>query len=104
MASSRRPRMECIDDRAPPAVPSGSDRLPKASPAMGQRGCAPAAVDQGDDVVPDGDHRAFGCLPLLCTIFAERNGRGVSDPTRGTAKIFAPQRGTIKDVHVKEGE
>jgi len=29
---------------------------------------------------------------------------GYLTPTRGTAKIFAPQRGTIKDVHVKEGE
>src|SRR5262245_43910818 len=29
---------------------------------------------------------------------------GYLTPTRGTAKIFAPQRGTIRDVHVKEGE
>jgi membrane fusion protein len=29
---------------------------------------------------------------------------GYLTPTRGTAKIFVPQRGTIRDVHVKEGE
>lgn len=29
---------------------------------------------------------------------------GYLTPTTGTAKIFAPQRGTIKDVHVKEGD
>src|SRR4051812_15337626 len=28
---------------------------------------------------------------------------GYLTPTRGTAKIFAPQRGTIKEVHVEEG-
>jgi membrane fusion protein len=29
---------------------------------------------------------------------------GYLTPTRGTAKIFVPQRGTIRDVHVKEGD
>lgn len=29
---------------------------------------------------------------------------GYLTPTRGTAKIFVPQRGTIRDVHVKDGE
>ena len=28
---------------------------------------------------------------------------GYLTPTTGTAKIFAPERGTIKDVHVEEG-
>lgn len=29
---------------------------------------------------------------------------GYLTPTKGTAKIFAPRRGTIKEVHVEEGE
>jgi membrane fusion protein len=29
---------------------------------------------------------------------------GYLTPTRGTAKIFAPRRGTIREVHVEEGE
>ena len=28
---------------------------------------------------------------------------GYLTPTTGTAKIFAPERGTIKDVHVEQG-
>src|SRR5690349_14185399 len=29
---------------------------------------------------------------------------GYLTPTSGTAKIFAPQRGTVKAIHIKEGE
>jgi len=43
---------------------------------------------------------AFLCLGQYAR---KETAVGFLTPTKGTAKIFAPQRGTIKEVHVEEG-
>src|SRR5437764_2498585 len=45
-------------------------------------------------------------VPFLC--FAQYARKEVAvgylTPTKGTAKIFVPRRGTVREVHVKDGE
>jgi len=44
---------------------------------------------------------AFLCLAQYAR---KETAVGFLTPTKGTSKIFAPQRGTIKEVHVEEGQ
>src|SRR6266567_1121521 len=45
-------------------------------------------------------------IPFLCFAHYARKETAVGylTPTKGTAKIFAPRRGTVKEVHIRDGE
>ena len=44
------------------------------------------------------------CFLFLAQYARKETALGYLTPTTGTAKIFAPQRGTIKRIHVEEGQ
>src|ERR671920_2512563 len=45
------------------------------------------------------------CIFLFVAQYARKEtALGYLTPTAGTAKIFVPQRGTIKEVHVNQGD
>jgi membrane fusion protein len=47
---------------------------------------------------------AVVCFLVIAQYARKETAIGYLTPTRGTAKIFAPQRGAIKQVYVEEGE
>lgn len=52
---------------------------------------------------------AIAAAAIVAFLFLAQYSRketaaGYLTPTRGTAKIFVPQRGTIKNIYIKEGD
>jgi membrane fusion protein len=71
---------------------------------MGRCRFTAAALDESHGLVRGREY----CSPQSCFSFAADYARkettvGYLTPTKGTAKIFVPRRGTIKEVHVDEG-
>ena len=71
---------------------------------MGPGRAAPAAIDQNHNLVHCGSRCAFRHLLFLGQYARKETVTGYLTPTAGTAKIFASQQGTIKEIYVKEGQ